>query len=112
MPAGVMMVYQPDGSLLGLQTDILQNSPFNNFFIPGILLASLFGGGCLIAILLVVIQSQFALRYIVFIGIVLMIWMIVQMMLVPYYNWIQGLYFVIGILLTLLSYHLMGKAAF
>jgi len=38
IPAGFLLVTQPDGKGLGMAIDFLQNSPFQDFFIPGLFL--------------------------------------------------------------------------
>ncbi len=40
---GLMMIIEPQGSLLSLSVDLLKNSPFNDYMIPGVVLFSLFG---------------------------------------------------------------------
>lgn len=35
IPAGYSMIVEPNGSGLGMTTEILAGSPFTNFFIPG-----------------------------------------------------------------------------
>ena len=37
------MVIAPDGSLLGITPEILSGSPFNTFFIPGLILMIVLG---------------------------------------------------------------------
>ena len=110
--SGMAMVFEPDGDVLGFSTDLLTDTPFSNFLIPGLLLATVFGGGYLIALLLILVESEQALNFTLLMGILLILWMAVQMMLVPYYTWLQGVYLVVGFFVFLLSYHLKGKAAF
>ncbi len=40
---GTLLVIKTDGSLLGMQSDWLKNSPFSTYFIPGLLLAFFLG---------------------------------------------------------------------
>jgi hypothetical protein len=44
---GLLLVAKPDGSLLNAKTSALAGSPFSNWRIPGVLLATLVGGGFL-----------------------------------------------------------------
>jgi hypothetical protein len=41
--SGAMMMAVPDGSLFQMPTEMLQYTPFSNFFIPGLMLFSLLG---------------------------------------------------------------------
>jgi hypothetical protein len=45
MIGGLLLMIQPDGSLLAADTDDLRGSPFTNWAVPGLLLATLVGGG-------------------------------------------------------------------
>ena len=38
VPAGLSLILEPDGSGIGLPTDILQTSPFRDYLIPGLFL--------------------------------------------------------------------------
>jgi hypothetical protein len=40
---GIVLILSPDGSLFNMPTDILSNSPFKTFLIPGIILLTVFG---------------------------------------------------------------------
>lgn len=110
LPMGLMMMYEPDGSALGLSTDILSRTPFGSFFIPGLILALVIGGGCLMGLFLLINQSPRSYKLTMFNGILLIGWTIGQLLFTSYYHWIQGIYLVAGILITLTSYQLMGKA--
>lgn len=46
---GLPMIITPSGSDTGLSTEILQNTPFENYLIPGIILFTINGMGHLIA---------------------------------------------------------------
>ncbi|MBN1131690.1 MAG: hypothetical protein JXR52_02390 [Bacteroidales bacterium] len=40
---GIALMIRPDGSLLEMPVELIQNSPFNNYLIPGIILLTVFG---------------------------------------------------------------------
>jgi hypothetical protein len=40
VPAGILMIINPSGSDMGMTVEMLVNSPFPNFLIPGIFLFS------------------------------------------------------------------------
>jgi hypothetical protein len=44
---GLLLVAKPDGSLLNAKPSALAGSPFSNWRVPGVLLATLVGGGFL-----------------------------------------------------------------
>jgi hypothetical protein len=49
MVGGLLLIIEPDGSLLQAEMSSLQGSPFENWRLPGVLLATLVGGGFLLA---------------------------------------------------------------
>jgi hypothetical protein len=46
---GLLLVAEPDGSLMDAKLSALAGSPFSDWRIPGVLLATLVGGGFLVA---------------------------------------------------------------
>ena len=96
LAGGLPMVFSPDGSTQGLTTEVLQNSPFDDFLIPGLLLFAINGLGSLLA-------SYFSLKLkpvagtlgIIF-GAALMIWIVVQMYYLGFSSWLQALYLALG----------------
>jgi hypothetical protein len=112
IPSGLLLIAKPDGILLGLAPGLLDYTPFQNYLLPGIFLAIIIGGSSLLSIFLLLDRNPHAYRYSMFSGFILLAWMVVQMLLsVGYYDVLQGLFLVIGVLITLLSYQLMGKVA-
>lgn len=112
LASGLLMMYQPDGSTLGLSPDMLGGTPFSTYFIPGLLLALIVEGTHLVALFLIMARSQKLYRLTFACGIILVAWIIGQMLVIDSYNWLQGAYLAIGVLTSLISYQLMGKAAF
>lgn len=112
LSSGLILVIKPDGSSLGLNPGMLNDTPFHTFLIPGLLLMCIVGGIFLFAILLSILRHSLTYRLTLVAGIVLMTWIVVQLMLIRSYTWLYGLYLVIGLLVCFLSYQLMGKAAF
>ena len=78
IPAGFSMVIQPDGSGLGMTTDILKNSPFPDFFIPGLFLFTVNGLFNLVAAIMSFISTRFSAIPGLLLGITLSVWICVQ----------------------------------
>lgn len=111
LPAGMLLMLQPDGSSLELSMSLLTGTPFHDFFIPGLVLALIVGGCSLVSLFLIMTNNSQAYKIALTGGVVLILWIIGELILMPYYHWLQGLYLAIGILIALTSYQLMGKAA-
>lgn len=108
-PSGILLMYQPNGSLLGLSVSMLESSSFQNFFIPGLILMGLVGGSSLASLFLLLMGKANAYKFSMAAGVILFFWIITQMTMVHYYQWLQGCYLVIALFISLLSYQLMGK---
>ena len=79
---GVLLMVRPDGSLLWIAPSALSalahNSPLPDFFIPGLLLAVIVGGGMLSAATLLEQRRPYALELAMATGAALMIFEIVE----------------------------------
>ena len=88
---------------LGISIDVLKNSPFNNYLIPGIILFIIIGLGNLIS----AFMFSFKLRYQGYISSVfswaLVIWIIVQCFMLNGVVFLHILFFIIGLIEALLS---------
>ena len=87
----------------GAPLELLKNSPFKNFLIPGIILFTLVGIGNVSAAVLV----PFHLKYQVYIsgilGCILVGWIVVQCIMIKQINFMHVASFTIGLTLAVLS---------
>ena len=90
-------------SPLGIPIEILKNSPFNDFLIPGIILFTLIGLGNIVCALL----FRFKLRYQGYISSVfswaLVIWIVVQCIMLNSIEALHIIFFTIGLIKATLS---------
>ena len=103
------MVAQPDGTILNLSTSLLEPSPFKDFLIPGIILASIVGGTNLLAVFFNMHRSIKRYNWALAGGIMISGWIIVQMILIRAVNMLQLIYLGIGAIIILVSFQLKGK---
>ena len=106
---GLPMILDPNGSDQGLSIEALQNSPFEDYFIPGLLLFAIIGIGSLIA-------SYFSLKLKIEAGILgiifglgIIIWVVSQYLILGYVSWMQPLYLLIGVAELYLSFKIRKK---
>jgi hypothetical protein len=113
---GISFILEPDGSLLKINPEWLEKSPFTNFLIPGILLILFMG--ILPFIALIGLFSKKNLRflsalnffpekrwgwtYTIYSGIVTSIWIIVQQLITGYFV-LQPVIAAIGMLIIITS---------
>jgi len=109
LPAGYLLMANPDGSGLGMTPDILAGSPFRDFFIPGLFLFTvngLFNLGNAIACF---VKFRYAPESGLILGGVLMTWVAVQVSIIGLSHFLQPTYFVIGIMEVALAGWLISE---
>jgi len=95
-PAGMSMITDPSGSGLGMPLEILVNSPFPDFLVPGIFLLLVNGIGSLIGAVASFRRFRLAGEIAVVLGTFLIFWIIVQVWWMGI-HWLHILYFVAGV---------------
>ncbi|MGI8386869.1 hypothetical protein [Robertmurraya sp. P23] len=107
---GVLIIF-PDGSILSMSLSMLQNSPFDNFLIPGIIL--FVGLGILPLVTAIFLISEKPLKiaeklclykeihwswnHSLYIGFILIIWITVEMYMIQAVAFIHVFYIFLGI---------------
>lgn len=110
LSGGLPMLLSPDGSNSGLNIEHLQNTPFENYLIPGILLVLIIGAGNLVG-------SYFSLKFKnlaghagIVLGFALMIWIATQMLLLGNVSWLQPIFLLLGITELVLGISVFKKS--
>jgi hypothetical protein len=104
---GWMLMDHPNGRRLQMPVSMLENTPFPDFFWPGIILFVVFGLGSLLVAGLVIQRADGYHRWVSGRGLALVIWIGVQLALIPGYSWLQLLYGGLGLLLFVLGFRLV-----
>lgn len=100
---GWNLIRYPDGSSLGMSLDYLEHSPFNDYFIPGIVLF-VANGLCSLFILAALILGLKKYAWLVILqGAILSGWILIQIMMVQTIVALHIIMGVTGILLMLLG---------
>ncbi len=104
---GIALVMDPSGDLLKMPISILENSPFENFLIPGLILLTILG-----IFPIIVLYGLWKRRYWSWIGALtvstaLIIWIGVQIWMVGYHPEppLQIIYGLLGLILFILTIH-------
>jgi hypothetical protein len=106
--SGILLMLKPDDGL-GLSPELLTNTPFPNYFIPALVLTVIVGGSNLIAFLKTVQNKKSWFFWSVISGIVICGWIIVQIILIREFFWLQWLYLLIGFFILLITLQLRHK---
>lgn len=78
----------------------LEGSPFRSYFFPSLFLFVVIGGSCLAAAILSFKHHRYARAGILFCGILLVLWIVVQVSVIGFVSWLQPAVFVAGIILV------------
>jgi hypothetical protein len=107
--SGLLIISKPDGSIINIPISLLQNTPFKNFLVPGIILTAVVGGINLVAVVYNIKRHAARYNWAMAGGITITGWIIVQMVLIGTFNWLQFIYLGTGVLTILVAYQLKGK---
>ena len=91
MPAGLMLMWAPDGHLIQLPLAVLTNAPFTDFFWPGVLLFTVLGMGHAVGLVLTWQRAPLSDGAALVLGSGTVIWIVVQVIMTEPLFWIQGL---------------------
>lgn len=87
-----------------ISLDLLRGSLFKNYFIPSLFLFIVVGGSCLFSAVAVFRGKRIARYASLFCGIILILWIIIQVSIIGYVAWLQPAIFVAGIFIAVLAY--------
>jgi hypothetical protein len=102
MSGGLAAITDP-GKPLGMSTELLKNSPFNDYFIPGIILFTVIGLGNVVSALVFRFKSRFQGYISSVFSWALVIWIVVQCIMLNTVAFLHVLFFAIGLIQAVLS---------
>ncbi len=100
---GIMAILNPQGPG-GMPADALQNSPFSNYLIPGIILFTVIGLGNIFASVTILLKSKYQGYISSVFSWALVIWIIVQCIMLRAVAFLHVLYLIIGLIEAFLSF--------
>lgn len=89
---------------LGMSLEVLSNSPFSSFLIPGLALTFLVGGTAAYAAIRLFERGSESLIYSGIAGLALNIWMFIEIMFVSDRSWLQWLMYALSVAMLTLTY--------
>lgn len=107
--SGLLMISKHNGEILGLSPSLLEQTPFDNFFIPGILLTVLVGVVNLVAVFFNIQRHVNRYNWAIAGGVMITGWIIIQMILIQTAHWLHFIYLGMGVFIILLAFQLKGK---
>jgi hypothetical protein len=97
IPVGLMFIAEPDGSLMQLPKGWIEATIFGSYAIPGFFLVAMNGFGQLLAAGLIVVRHGFAPWLTGALGIGLIVWILVQLAVMPETMVLQWIFLAVGI---------------
>jgi hypothetical protein len=99
IPVGLIFLSDPTGAAMGLPQGWIEATPFGSYVIPGLYLLLMNGFGMLVLAGLTVMRHWTAPWLTGVLGTGLVIWILVQVAVMPEVMWLQALFLVVGIVL-------------
>ena len=100
---GWMLMREPSGESIGLSLELIQDSPFKDYFIPGLVLFAINGLGSLLGAWLLVNKNRFAGAVTMLLGLEMIIWISAEFYWVNEESFLQPTMFAVGLLELLLG---------
>jgi hypothetical protein len=102
---GVLLLFDPTGKILNLPIEFLADTPFSNYFIPGLILFTALGISPLIVSYGLIKRKSWSKLYSIIVGIILLIWIAVEIIMIGYKTEppLQLIYGVVGLIITIFS---------
>jgi len=102
---GLRLVSNPNG-LPDFPIEWLINSPFSNYFFPGLVLLIIIGFGFVVSSTLNFLGKRFSSGMAALLGICLILYMIIEVWFVGLRNFLQPLYFILGVIVLIIGLNL------
>jgi len=93
---GIGLVSDPSGTKMNVPLELLKNSPFTNFLIPGLVLLLVIGVGHVLAGIITFLRHRYSGNMAILLGAFLALYMITEVWFIGLVNVSQPLYFVLG----------------
>lgn len=100
IPVGIMLVTDPTGAGVGFPPGWIEGTPFGSYLVPGLYLLLMNGIGMLALVGLSLVRHPGAPWLTLILGAGLVIWIAVQLVVMPEVSFLQAVFGIIGLALT------------
>lgn len=108
---GLVLLLDPSGQGIGFSVELLSNSPFSNYLIPGLFLFLVNGIGNFFCGFLSIREHHYAGYAGILFGAIMMTWILVQVAVLGWVSWLQPTYLFLGALELILGFVLQKALA-
>lgn len=109
IPAGWAYITDPSGGSMGVSVELLAKSPLKNFLIPGLFLLLVNGLGQVTGAVFSILGKPAAGRAGLALGLILCLWIIIQVWWITQSSFMQPLFFAVGLFEILLGWTIIRK---
>lgn len=99
IPVGLMFLADPTGGSIGLPPGWIEGTPFGSYLVPGIYLFAINGVGMLVLAALILVRHWTAPWLTAVLGVGLIVWILVQLAVMPETMILQWIFLATGIIL-------------
>ncbi len=103
IPVGIQLITDTTGASIGFPAGWIESTPFGSYLIPGVYLLLMNGVGMLIVAALIVVRHWTAPWLTGILGSGLVIWILVQLVVMPEFSFLQAIFGIVGLLLAGIS---------
>ncbi len=107
---GLGLALDPSGESLGMPLELLEETPFATFLIPGIVLFAVNGLGSLTGAIASFVRHRYAGHVAIALGAFLVAWILVQVYWFAGFHWLHWLYLGLGIVELALGWSVRRRA--
>ena len=101
---GLGLILEPSGANLGIPLELLKNSPFSTYLVPGIVLLMVNGLGSLVGAAASFTRYRYAGETAMALGVFLVAWIILEVYWIAAFHWLHALYLGLGLLELVLGW--------
>ena len=105
--AGGFKLASNPGGTLDVPIEWLSNSPFTNYFIPALVLLTVIGFGNAVAGIVTFLRKRYAGSIAAVLGTFLILYMMIEIWFIGLRNFLQPLYFILGVIELILGLKLV-----
>lgn len=103
VPVGLMLMLDPSGGGIQLPSEWIESSIFGSYFIPGFYLFAMNGIGMIVAAGLILLRHWSASWLTGILGAGLVVWILVQLVIMPEVMWLQWAFLTVGLILGFIA---------
>ena len=108
---GLVMISNPENNFFIQDTSPLAGTPFENYFIPGILLIAMIGLPNMVVIYYFLQRNEKGYNWSLAGGILTVLFLIIQLLMAVPLHWVEILFFGAAVMMVLIAYQQKGKWA-